>query len=190
MTANTSHATFYDRVQDWACAEQGMSEVAGAIFVLPFLAFLIFALVEAGVNMRYRILVENALENTVQGVSNDGAVYWSRTSAPPITETNTWVDTGNKHLADLCGASPGASGSHCKTTPTMTCTVANSTTTGATAVQVAPTAGTPVTCEAEFDYKPISPLSNNPMTSVGFSVFFNKPIKVSAQGITAVGYED
>ena len=113
-----NYVSFKEQYKSWASAERGMSEVAGAIFVLPFMAFLIFALVETSVNMRYRILVENINQNTVQGISNDGALYWARTSQPPITEEYNWQQQEAKQLSDLCVKTPGTAGSLCKEQPT------------------------------------------------------------------------
>ena len=183
-------SSFVERYREWASDEKGMSEVAGAIFVLPFVAFLIFALVECGVNMRYRILVENINQSTVQGISNDGALYWTRTSRPPITQDNTWEADEQRRLQELCGsAAIDGAGSHCTQPPTADCVVAD----GAAvdyppSIQVAREAGDNVRCTATFYYKTVSPLSNTPFTSVGFSYFFHKPIVQTAYGKTVVGF--
>ncbi len=117
-----------DRVRSWRDAEDGLSEITGAIFVLPILGFTIFALVETGVYMRYRIQVESILQDTAMSIAQDGGVFWSRTSPAGMGENKTWVTIGTQKLQALCDAnsSSGNAGNRCKTderAPVMQCWV-------------------------------------------------------------------
>lgn len=176
-------------VRSWRRAETGMSEIAGAIVILPLMAFLIFALIETGINLHYRTLVDNATQTTVREISQDGALYWARTSVfpPPYDEgvipANGWQTIGEERLAELCGTNS----ERCTQAPTMDCSVQGGNDSPGYAIQLAPTVNTPVTCTATFYYNPVSPLSNNPATSVGFSLFLTRPMTITIQGNTTVG---
>lgn len=201
------------RIRAWGDAEEGLSEVTGAIFVLPILGFTIFALIETGVYMRYRIQVEKVLQETAMNIGQDGGAFWNLTSPPGLSTNRTWVDVGNVKLQNLCDAngSSGNAGNRCKngeTPPKITCwigAVGQSPTSLAkqgrndTSVftspdgsmkQVAKTRGQTVYCTASFPYEPVSPLSKNPWTSLGLSTLFDKNITLGASSQTVVGFSN
>lgn len=185
-------------VRGWRRSEMGMSDIVSAIFVLPFIAFLIFALVDTGVNLRYRTLVDNATQSVVRSISQDGGLYWSRTTqtqfiTDPVTgvpygvydPTFRWDVYGTKILRNLCGA--GAQRCTSINEAKMTCTVAGGTSGYGWGIQVAPGKGALVECRSVFPYLPVSPLSKNLVTSVGFNTLLTSPIQTSVRGITTTG---
>lgn len=169
----------------WAGKEQGMSDAASAIFILPIIAFLIFALVDLGVNFHYRSKVDRIVQETVRSISYDGSKYWARTTVVPdgYDETSfSWETWGFDQLEKLCGAD----GSRCDGSPTMKCTIAD--TVDVDGFVVAKYKNTEVSCEASFPYDPVSPLSKSPVTSLGFNGLLTSDIKSSSTGLTSVGY--
>jgi prepilin-type N-terminal cleavage/methylation domain-containing protein len=177
--------TLREKRRLWGNKEAGMSEIAAALFVVPFIAFLIFALIEAGFNMRMRTIVDNATSDTVRSIAQDGGLYWARTSPlGVVTPDRTWETIGQEDLAKICETSGRCDPN---TPPTMTCTVDDSVSIDGYAVQVARTAGATVSCVATLTYNPVSPLSSNEVTSVGFSKFFESKISSTVIGRTVVG---
>lgn len=178
-------------IRRWMRREDGMSEITAAIFVLPFIAFLIFVLVDVGFNLRYRTLVDNITQNTTSALANDGAQYWARTTVLPTgpdgerydPSTFTWEQYGTDRLQALCGTNRCTDPSKAR----MVCTVQGGISDGALARDVAPTKNTPVECTSYFPYRPVSPLSNNDATSVGFKGFLTSPIESTVEALTTVG---
>ena len=173
----------------WFHREGGLSEVAGAIFVIPVMGFLIFALVESGINMNTRAKVNSITQDTAMSIASDGALWWILTSPPRIDADNTWEDVGKSSLALLCD---GGGGSCDEETVKMTCTITPTTANvpSSEGIQVAQSAGSAVKCLAEVDYDNVSPLSGNPITSMGLSGLFNSKIESTATAQTVVGYND
>lgn len=60
------------RVKEWLKAEKGFGEIFSTLFILPFVVASIFVLVEIGFNMRYRIAVDDIVNDTVRAASTDG----------------------------------------------------------------------------------------------------------------------
>lgn len=192
----------------WRTGERGVSEIVSALFVLPVLAFLIFALIDTGVYMHYRSMVDITTQQTVRRIAQDGGFYWARTSAFPDGVTSAgsaessssleaaggWPAVGKAELEKLCGApeerercaqfSDGAIAEG--QPPTMECEVENGETFEG-GVSVAKEVNTNVTCTATFYYNPVSPLSTNLATSLGFSTLLTKPIVIKIDGRTTVG---
>lgn len=173
----------------WFSDESGMSDAAAAIFILPTIAFLIFALIDTGINFRYRAKVDEITQLTVRSMSVDGAAYWVRTTRLPYTPSGgtynpasfKWEQWGYDNLQKLCNDS-----GRCKSAPEMTCSITGeiNDTEGR---GIAPARNSLVTCSSVFPYKPVSPLSYNPYTSLGFSLFLNKPIESTTTGLTIRG---
>lgn len=177
--------TWLSRVNNWRRRESGFSEIYSTIIVLPIIAYAIFALIETGINLQYRAQVENITQSTTRSIALDGAQYWARTTAIPAGYTSSnflWEDYGADQLAKLCGDTGG----RCNGVPTMECEVQNAFD-GATFRQLAQYKGSEVTCFASFPYVPVSPLSRNPVTSLGLSNFFNSPIRAEVTALTTVG---
>jgi hypothetical protein len=59
-------------IKGWMRAERGFGEVFSTLFILPFIVASIFVLVEIGFNMRYRIAVDDIVNDTVRAASTDG----------------------------------------------------------------------------------------------------------------------
>lgn len=172
------------------------NEAVGLIFLFPFLAFIAFILIETGFNMHYRSLVDNITQDTVRSISQDGGLYWGRTTYPQYNSAGdqyatgtTWTQVGEDRLLELCGAAPGSNTSRCEKPPTMTCTVQDGQDFPPFGVGVAPAVNTPVSCTATFFYNPVSPLTQNPVTSVGFSNVLTAPFVITINGLTVTGLE-
>lgn len=203
-TGTSKFSRLLGRVRAWGDAEEGLSEVTGAIFVLPILGFTIFALVETGVYMRYRIQVEKVLQETAMGIGQDGGFFWYVTSPPNMSEENTWINVGEERLKALCNPSGSSSnaGDRCKEGKPrkITCFIGSVGQSPATVTKnidtvtqpgmdtVAKNRGQTVKCSTSFPYKPVSPLSTNYATSMGLSGLFNNNINLSASSQTVVGY--
>lgn len=192
-----SVSSFGYAFREWRRREHGMSEIASAIFVLPVMIFLIFALIETGINMHYRSMVDGVTQQTVRRIANDGALYWARTTTLPTgsgaASARGWETVGTQELQNLCGTA-GSPGYRCDTTkpaPRMFCQVRSNggAINGPGAIQVARKVSDPVVCTATFNYKPVSPLSKSSVTSLGFDSLFNKTITITVKGNTVVGAE-
>jgi hypothetical protein len=196
-------STWKNRVQRWRSAEAGVSEVAGAIFVLPLIAFILFALVEAGVYFHYRTSVDNIVDQAAKGFANDGGDRFMRTlrvsasGSTVVTPTKpnggaysvaefTWSKWGSDSLQQLCGT-PGDS-YRCQggQPPRVVCETPNPIS-GSGSVNVARQPYAEVKCTATFPYEPVSPLSKNPLTSLGLSGLFTRPITMTAITLTKTG---
>ena len=189
-------------VQRWRSAEAGFSEVTSAIFILPVIVFVLFALVEAGIYFNYRTTVNNTVEQAAAGFADDGGDRFLRTlrvnyNTNEVTTPRkpgggayqindfTWSTWGTDALEQLCGAGDQ---NRCKDgeEPVVTCSVDGAVQpTGS--IKVAPQAYSTVTCNATFPYKPVSPLSRNPVTSVGLSALFDRPIELTAVTLSKTG---
>jgi len=158
----------------WRRGEAGISEAATAIFVLPLLALLIFMLIETGMNIRYRLLVDNIVQTAVRGVALDGGDCNPRVGCR--SGSQRWSSIATTQLRQLCNDS-GRSRTPCGSV-SVTCRPVT-----------APQVGTPVWCETTFDYRPITGMASNPVTSLGFSALLNAPIKVRVESAAGVGVD-
>lgn len=171
------------RLRSWFIREEGVSEAATAIFVLPIIVALIFLLVETGFNIRTRTIIDNDLEDTVQSVAHDGGYDNPRSTTLPTSYTSGvgsqtgWALLGTERLQADCKDGLIRSVNACNTL-TVTCTPAVAATAGAT---VSCSLGTPIT------YKTLSPLSTNPLFSFGFGPLFTTPISDSISSVAALG---
>lgn len=153
--------------------DTGMGEAATAIIVLPFMIALVFVILETGFNMRYRGMVDNVVQDTVRGISQDGADYWAATNTVPAGYPN-WTTYGQSRLAELCGDGSA----RCTQPPALTCWPAGpySEPGGASG------------CTATFYYKPIAGFTtNNPVFNLGFGSLWADPIETTIQSRTVVG---
>lgn len=185
MSRPSMLADWLSKMSEWRRRESGFSEIYSTIIVLPIIAYAIFALIETGINLQYRAQVENITQLTTRSIALDGAQYWARTTAVPDGYSSgsfLWEDYGADQLAKLCGDT----GNRCNGVPTMECEVENAFD-GATFRQLAQFKGSEVTCFANFPYVPVSPLSRNPVTSLGLSGFFASPIRAEVTALTTVG---
>lgn len=152
--------------------DRGMGEAATAIVVLPFMIALVFVLLETGFNLRYRGMVDNVVQDTVRGISQDGADYWAATNTVPVGYAN-WSSYGQARLNDLCNGN-----TRCTQPPTLYCEP------GAPAASP----GAPVFCIATFYYKPIAGFTtNNPVFNLGFGRLWDRPITTRIDSRTVVG---
>jgi Flp pilus assembly protein TadG len=156
------------KIRNWLFNERGVSEAVMAIIILPIITSMLFVLVEAGFNMRSRAVMDSVVQDVVRGISLDGGVNNPRTN----TLGHDWQTEGLNRLKAAC-----TTGSiRCKTVPTIVCSPT-----------VAANVGDAVTCSAQVTYKVISPLSVNPLFSLGFQGVFTSPLKVTITSVAATG---
>lgn len=183
MVSQGHRKTFIEKVSKWRAEEKGASEAAAFIILFPFLALMVFALIEVGVNFAFRGQVDNIVQNVTRGVVQDGGVYWERTSGgAAAVYANGWEGWGNAQLQQLCNTS-----NRCNNMPTVTCSVPGNITANPGMYKVAPTASTQVTCSTNVAYRTVTPLGSNPVMSLGFNALLTKDISISASGTTTVG---
>jgi hypothetical protein len=156
------------KIRNWLFNERGVSEAATAIFILPIITSMLFVLVEAGFNMRSRAVEDSIVQDIVRGISLDGGVSNPRTN----TLGHDWQTEGLNRLKAACTS--GAI--RCNGTPTIACNPG-----------VAANVGDPVSCTAQINYKVISPLSVNPLFSLGFQGVFTSPMKTTITSVSATG---
>jgi Flp pilus assembly protein TadG len=159
----------------WRNKESGFSDVLTAMIILPFMMAMIFALIEVGFNLRYRAAVDAITQDTLRGVSQDGANYWEPTSTLPAGYSG-WAQWGQQALVQLCNYD--GTSARCNGTPTMTCSPATP--------AVLP--GGPTNCRAVFPYKPIATFtSTNRVFNLGFGRLWSDPIVADISGRAVVG---
>ncbi len=171
------------RLRSWLIREEGVSEAATAIFVLPIIVALIFLLVETGFNIRTRTIIDNTLQDTTRSVAHDGGYNNPRSTTLPASYTagvgsqTGWAKVGSMRLQADCTAGLIRSVNACNTL-TVTCTPA-----------IAATAGSTVSCSlgSPITYKTLSPLSTNPLFSFGFGPLFTTPISETITSVAALG---
>lgn len=150
----------------------GMGEAATAIIVLPFMIALVFVILETGFNLRYRGMVDNVVQDTVRGISQDGANYWAATNTVPIGYPN-WQAYGQARLTELCSGN-----SRCKQPPVLTCWPSGPYS----------SPGGESGCTAVFHYKPIAGFTtDNPVFNLGFGRLWDNPIETTIRSRTVVG---
>ena len=153
--------------------ERGISEATSAIIVLPLLAMLLFMLVETGMNIRYRLLVDNVVQTAVRGVALDGGDCNTRTGCTGADKS--WSRKASETLNALCtnsGRCTAAGGMN-----SVTCSPAGA----------ANEVGDEVYCQATVTYKPLSGLSTNPVTCLGFCSLFSTPFTTKIYSSAGVG---
>lgn len=164
-------------LKKWLKNERGVAEIYSAIIVLPVLVSLIFLLVETGFEVHYRSNVDSIVAQAVRGISLEGADYNPRVSIYPPTSnvntnsgstTNSWSSHAQQALVSLCGNNGNYSVGRCSQVPTVTCSPASP-----------GNQGDPVSCTADFYYRPVSPLSSQTWSSFGLSSFLTKPIVIT-----------
>lgn len=165
--------------------EDGMSEAATAIFVLPIIVGLLFLLVETGFNIRTRSSVDALLQDTVRSAALDGGYNNVRATTLPSTYTRManpasgWAAVGTERLHAACANGTIRSvGGNCRSVRVQ-CTPA-----------VAPTPGVEVRCWLTgngISYQTVSPLSTNPLFSFGFAGLFTTPIDPTFVARAAIG---
>lgn len=146
-------------LRSWGKKESGLSEAATAIFVLPLIAFMIFALVESGIYTMNRTRLSNLVQNYTRNISLEGGYANPNATILDLSKGN-WIDKGKAAIGTLCtnGTLHCVSGSN-----TFTCMPLNP-----QAVQVSDL----IWCEGSIKYKPVSPFSRSPYTSFGFSSIY------------------
>lgn len=146
------------KLTQWFHREDGVSEAATAIFVLPIIAFMIFSLLEAGMYLSSRSQFDQIVQSTVRNVALDGG--WNNTRSKSIT--SDWVTRANQQLDAACNGGPlGPARIRCSGPAVISCTPDH-----------ADTLDQIVSCTGTFKYKPVSPLSTNAFTSLGFSQIY------------------
>jgi hypothetical protein len=166
-----------NRLARWRRGEAGFGEVATTIVVLPFMASLIFLLLEVGFNIHYRSGVDSIVQNTVRGIALEGGDSNLRTHA---SGASPWTVQAGNTLATLCGGTIGSNSypnGRCKRIPTINCP----------GTQGSVPTGTEFSCTATFYYAPISPMSTNPLWSMGMSGLFTKPITITVNSTVSGG---
>jgi Flp pilus assembly protein TadG len=173
------------KIRDFARREEGLSEAATAIFVLPIIVGLLFLLVETGFNIRTRSSIDALLQDTVRSAALDGGYNNVRATTLPQTYTRManpnsgWSAVGTERLRAACNNGTIRSvGGNCNNVR-VTCTPA-----------VAPTPGVEVSCSLSgngISYLTVSPLSTNPLFSFGFAGLFTTPIDPTFVARAAIG---
>lgn len=152
--------------------ESGSAEVISMIFVMPFLLFLILALVDVSLYMNTRTSVQNVTRDAVRQSAN-----WGGTSAN-IRLNPTGLNTAQLIKNRLYNSSTGkCKYSGCTTPPVVTCTPAK-----------ASTAGTDISCTVTYKYKTVVP----GLDLLGFSTLTSNPdgFKITEHNITETGYKN
>jgi hypothetical protein len=162
------------RLRAWLFREEGVSEAATAIFVLPLIAALVFLVIEAGFNVRTRIVIDSTLQDTVRSVSLDGGDNSPRTTS---LTGQTWSQVGTQRLQAACTSGAIRATNSCLSLG-VTCSPA-----------AANAAGDNVFCflTTPITYKTLSPLSTNALFSFGFSGLFTTPIQSRVDSVASVG---
>lgn len=163
-TAPNGRRGFGGALARWRDGERGMSEVAAAIFIMPFLFTLIMVSIEFGFNLRTRALVDNAVLEATRGVAMDGGNINQRTASLGLGRS--WSQSYLLPRLDSICANGG----------TRRCNVISY----SCNPPVALNPGDDVTCNAEVQYVPVIAGLRNPVASLGFSQMFNAPIRAKA----------
>lgn len=198
--------THFANLVAWGRQERGLSEIFSTIFILPLVIALIFVLVEIGFNMRYRMAVDDIVNDTARAVASDGTAgvppQWSSLypfgGASTLFDSNgairpgaynssggaTWERVGQQRLQTLCGSG----NQRCTGTPTMRCTPTEKDALPSSETWVAPDPGLIVRCTANFPYKNLVNFTvTNVNFNLGFGTFWSRPIVFTAQSRTMVG---
>lgn len=160
----------YKGLQGKRKAEEGLSEAATAIIVLPILLVTLFVMLDVGFNMRSRAMLDIIVQDTVRGVALDGGNMNPRTNSNGVS----WSERGYQLLAEACTngtirCEGGTSNISFNCTPTM-------------ASQV----GDVVSCRGEFTYDVISPLSQGTF-GLGLQSLYDDPVVVTVQSRSSTG---
>lgn len=157
------------RMRTWLRQERGLAEATTAIFVLPLILAAMFVIIESGIYMQTRAVMDSITRDTARMAALDGGNY------NPTTNTigMSWSTKGTLSLKEACSKNV----MRCSTVPVMSCIP----------VTYAMNVGDDVTCTATVSYSPVSSLSKNPVFSFGFSGLFTAPIESEAHSVAAVG---
>lgn len=164
------------KLQKWLKREEGISEATTAIFVLPLIVALIFLVVEAGFNIRTRVMIDNIVQDTTRSAALEGG--WNNPRATSLPAGKTWASVGTERLQEACRTGTIRSKTACGSLSIVCITPA-----------VANFAGDAVTCRLgrSITYATLSPLSTNPLFSYGFQGVFTTPITSSVTSSASIG---
>lgn len=164
------------KIRKWFIKEDGVSEAATAIFVLPLIAALVFLIVETGFNIRTRTMVDSIVQDTTRSAALEGG--WNNPRATSLPTGKTWVSVGTSRLQSACTQGVIRSKSSCSSLAIVCTTPA-----------VSSYAGDLVTCglSSPITYATVSPLSTNPLFSYGMQGVFTTPITSQVSSVAAVG---
>lgn len=164
------------KLKNWFKKEGGVSEATTAIFVLPLVVALIFLVVEAGFNIRTRVMVDNLVQDTTRSAALEGG--WNNLRATSLPSGKTWASVGTERIQEACRTGTIRSKTPCNSLSIICTTPA-----------VANYAGDAVTCRlgTPITYATLSPLSTNPLFSYGFQGVFTTPITSSVTSSAAIG---
>lgn len=165
------------------------------IFILPLVIAILFVLVEIGFNMRYRMSVDNIVQDTVRSVSADGTAgcppTWSsiRSATGACNgATRTWQTIGRQKLLGLCGNGAVRCTNTTPSNLSMTCTPTQLNAIAAGGTLVAPEPGLTVRCTARFPYRNLVNFTvANRTFNLGFGNLWSAPIVVTAESTTMIG---
>lgn len=152
--------------------ERGSAEVISMIFVMPFLLFLILALIDVSLFMNTKTSVQNVTRDAVRQ-----AASWGGT-ASTVRLNPTGLNTAQLIKNRLYNSSTGkCTYSNCISPPVVTCTPAK-----------ASTAGTDISCTVTYKYKTVVPGSD----LLGFSSLTSGPsgFTITEHSITETGYKN
>lgn len=159
----------------WRRGESGVAEATAFILIIPLITSLLFVLIDVGFNLRYRLMVDNVTQDAVRGAALDGGNNWPRTNTLSIG----WGQDLQNRLYKICSSTyptnPGRCPAGSAGAPVGSCSP-----------KIATLTTPDVTCTSTFHYYRISPLSTNPVTSLGFHTMFTNPIVVTLTSRAAV----
>lgn len=146
-------------------------ETAAMLIVLPILIVLVLTLIDVGLSLRTRMLVENAARDGARGVAADGGNYNPRTASNNLP-AGGWSDVVMGELWD----GTGCRFSRCSERPTVNCTP-----------QVVAQSGDIVSCQVTYFPKAINGgLLNSPL-GLGMGALLPETITITAQARAETG---
>lgn len=166
-------------------ADERGTETIAALFVVPVVFVLILGLIEVGMMLRTRMLVENVLRDAVRRAAADGGNYNTR-----VNTTKPWDTVATEALVDSrtgrCKHSKCDPGS----TPKVDCTLITRPNGTTYRSQVAQNAGDLITCTVTYRYAGINEaLLNTPGLGLGLGSLI-KDFTVSSSARAEVGVSD
>jgi Flp pilus assembly protein TadG len=165
------------RIRAWLRREEGVSEAATAIFILPLIAALIFLIVDTGFDIRTRTVIDGIVQDTTRSVALDGGYKNARSTSLDPSYSQGWQTIGTNRLIQACQSGSIQTAQNCLSL-SVVCTP-----------QIAANVGDNVSCSlgTPITYKTLSPMSTNPLFSFGMSGLFTTPINSTSTSVAAVG---
>lgn len=139
--------------------ERGVEAVA-MLIVIPVLCVLIFALLDIGMMVRTRVLVENVARDTVRRAASDGGNYNPRTN--PYGKAWDTIALGTLYKNGKCTQS------RCTSKPTVNCKKVTPPSGASYTSNTVRKSGDLITCTVVYPYKAINTALLNSNMGLGF----------------------